>query len=345
MIFTEENATFVITCAKLIESGRALNASSDDDQCPICFVQWGNFVEPSLCAVLSCGHACCAACLLRFRDACTTFDNGNNEESAIFGCVLCRLKLSIQLVDTIAGQVADKRLVASFHELSRKLPFSGSEFRALLVSLLAGKLEFDVSRVESALFNMVGMVEPTDEGFLSFEKKQEFYKTARAPALRLQEEYSRLRLLLLELNDTDSVEWREKKFELDELHKKLNNARRNAACDIFERINSSSGKMGAIIEYIEGGALSLSGVGSETRSSLVHVDFHGLHVGEAKERVDEFVMPILPALKKMIVITGRGVHSEAGGSVLKQALVKYFAELNVKCEEVRKNKGALLVCM
>jgi DNA-nicking Smr family endonuclease len=243
----------------------------------------------------------------------------------------------------IALQVINKRLITSLNEFAKRLPFSVDEFNDMVVSLLMNQFEFDVSKVENALFNMVGLVERDPSEHLSHDKKQEFYNTARAPVLKLQEEYAKLKEDLFQINDTDSVEWRKKRNELNEMQRKLNGARRNAASDIFERMNSR-GNMGALIEYIQEGVgeMGIEGVES-TKTSIVHMDFHGLHVNEAKERIDEFVLPILPALKKMIVITGRGVHNETGSSVLKEELRKYFGQCNVKCEELKKNKGALCI--
>jgi hypothetical protein len=46
------------TCSKIRESNLAINALTEDDQCPICFMQWDNFVDPSIAVILPCSHAC-----------------------------------------------------------------------------------------------------------------------------------------------------------------------------------------------------------------------------------------------------------------------------------------------
>jgi hypothetical protein len=324
----------VETCAKLIESTLAINALSNDDQCPICYIQWTNFIDPSIVAILPCSHACCATCLLRFYRECENCqENGAEEEEdkLKFSCVLCRKKMHPTAIQQVAHGVATKRLVGSFKLLSKKLPFSKKEFEELIVSLLLDKnIEFDISKVENALFNMVGLVDNREfDHKLNHEEKQEFYKSARAPVLKIQEEYLKIRKILTSMNDTGSVEWITKKKELQDVQRILHESRKNAAADIFERMNSF-GNMGAIVEEDES-------------FSRVHIDLHGLHVNEAKEKVNEFVLPILPALKKMIVITGYGVHAEAGSSVLKESIKEYFESLNVKCVESTKNKGALCV--
>lgn len=265
------------------------------------------------------------------------------EDRQSFACILCRKKLSNNLLEEIARQVVAKRLIVSLNEFARRLPFSVDEFNDTVVSLLVNSFKFDVSQVENALFNMVGLVDSRDPNEqLNHDTKQEFYKTARAPVIKLQEEYTRIRDDLNQMNDTDSFEWKRKRNELDEVQKKLIGARRNAASDIFERTNSR-GNMGALIEYIQDGVGEMALGQGKIKTSVVHVDFHGLHVNEAKERIDEFVLPILPVLKKIIVITGHGVHNESGCSVLKEELRKYFGQNNLKCEDLKKNKGALCV--
>ena len=70
----------------------------------------------------------------------------------------------------------------------------------------------------------------------------------------------------------------------------------------------------------------------------------GLHVKEARERVKEYILPILPALKKIIIITGHGAHNQDGTAVLKDNMKQYLSkELNLKCEDLAKNRGAICV--
>lgn len=333
-----QEVLLVSTCSKLLDSKLAINALSEDDQCPICYIQWNNFVEPCVAGILPCGHACCATCLYNYSQACSSNkSDAGEEDNQEFCCVLCRKRISSNTMQDMARQVVNKRLINSFSEFGKHLPFEPKDYTDLLVSLLTKKnVEFDINRVESILFNMMGLVErrQTHEN-LEHDKKQEYFNLARKPVIKLQEEYAKLRLDLLDMNDTESVEWKKKKAELSELHWKLNSARKNAASDIFERMNSN-GSMGAIIEYDNDG---------QEKASLLHIDMHGLHVNEAKERANEFVLPILPALKKIIIITGHGVHNETGSSVLKESLRKYFSDIKVRCEDLKKNKGALILQM
>ena len=54
----EECPLLAYTCSKLKDSNLAINALTDDDQCPICQMQWINFVEPTISVILPCSHAC-----------------------------------------------------------------------------------------------------------------------------------------------------------------------------------------------------------------------------------------------------------------------------------------------
>ncbi len=313
----------------MLESKLAINALSDDDHCPICYMQWCNLNDPTITVILPCNHATCASCLLRFHQACTNVQGSeqDGEENSKFSCVLCRKILANSTMQEVAFDVIRKRLIPSF--FAKQLPFNQEEFENLVANLLLGKFEFEISSVENALFNMLGLVERNDK--LKCEQKQQYYELARAPVLKLQEEYSNLRQEIFSINDTESSEWKNKKRRLLELQKRLNEARKNAASDIFERMNSG-GNMGAIVEEEDG-----------QTHGLVQVDLHGLHVKEAKERVAEYVLPILPAMKKMIIITGHGAHNQDGNSVLKESIKKYFEELNINCVELTKNKGALCI--
>jgi hypothetical protein len=95
--------------------------------------------------------------------------------------------------------------------------------------------------------------------------------------------------------------------------------------DIFERVNSS-GQMGVC--------------GADKH---LKVDLHGLFVEEAKEVIETFVLPVLPVIGKLMLITGRGVHNKTKMAKLKLALKKHFSEIKIRCEELSDNEGALVI--
>jgi DNA-nicking Smr family endonuclease len=73
------------------------------------------------------------------------------------------------------------------------------------------------------------------------------------------------------------------------------------------------------------------------------VDLHGLFIDEAKSVIESYILPVLPVIGKIELITGRGVHNKSNVSKLKLALMQYFAEIKVKCLEMSENPGALCI--
>ena len=195
-----------------------------------------------------------------------------------------------------------------------------------------------MEKVESTLFQMIGLLidqnEETEEETtqvceekttsLTPEQKQKFYVTARAPVLKLQEDLDKIYLELSSICDNECPEYISKLKMLKEIKSKLKEARKNAANDIYERINSH-GNMGIV-----------SG-----NDETVNVDLHGLHINEAKEKLNEIIFPFLSTLKKVSLITGHGIHNKTGESVLKNAIKLFLNEKNLRCHEDIKNKGVL----
>jgi DNA-nicking Smr family endonuclease len=73
------------------------------------------------------------------------------------------------------------------------------------------------------------------------------------------------------------------------------------------------------------------------------VDFHGLFIDEAKQVIEAYILPVLPVIRKVVLITGRGVHNESNMAKLKLALKEHFGKLKIRCEELSDNKGALCI--
>ena len=73
------------------------------------------------------------------------------------------------------------------------------------------------------------------------------------------------------------------------------------------------------------------------------VDLHGLHIREAREVINEFVLPFLKQVEQMMIKTGRGIHSNIGKSILKDTIKEYFNDFNTRYESVNGNDGALYI--
>ena len=54
--------------------------------------------------------------------------------------------------------------------------------------------------------------------------------------------------------------------------------------------------------------------------------FHGLHVDEMRIKFKEHILPILPLVKKVMVITGQGLHSHRNENKLKKVVFKLIGE-------------------
>ena len=126
-----------------------------------------------------------------------------------------------------------------------------------------------------------------------------------------------------QLQNTQSDDYREKKKQLKELRKKIDIAKENAARDIFERVNSK-----VMSTLIDG-------------EKCYRIDLHGQHDDlPCRKIIQEHVLPIVDVVKKIMIVTGWGAHSENGKSILKDSIRAYVSSLDYKCEDVAGNKGA-----
>ena len=313
-------------CSQLgqYENKLALNASSQGDECPICNFGWSEFNEPKIAAILPCNHAFCASCLLKYH-ACCTDSSIIADERCNFACPLCRLQLSATIFEGVAQAFVHRRLMPSFETMAKKLPFSQDYLDNLIVSLLAKHHSFDLSKVEHCLFNMVGLVDPNPNEQLNTDEKQKIYETARITVNKFRSELLEIRESLFNM-DTESDEGKAKIRELQDVKQKLGIAMQNAARDIYEQVNSKEN-----VVYVING------------KDILGVDLHGLRVEDFKGIVDEHILPVLDVVGQIVVITGRGLHSQSGVSVLKGAVKDYFNSLGIRCEDVARNDGAFFV--
>jgi len=87
--------------------------------------------------------------------------------------------------------------------------------------------------------------------------------------------------------------------------------------------------------------------GAENVLGEIEVDFHALHVNEAKDLFDESVVPVLQAVGAITIVVGRGHHSEGGVAKLKPALKKHIDKhpqsRHLRYKEIEGNEGAILV--
>ena len=131
--------------------------------------------------------------------------------------------------------------------------------------------------------------------------------------------------------DETSEEWCRERSLVDDLTSTLKAARLNAAQEIFAQMNADGLGMG------------------EDRDTLGEctLDFHGLHAREAERLATELIDCVLPSMRSLVIITGRGSHSTGGRSVLRPVIERLVAARSstVSLEAVAGNPGAVRLMM
>jgi hypothetical protein len=122
--------------------------------------------------------------------------------------------------------------------------------------------------------------------------------------------------------------------ELENLSYKITHSAKNGKDEIFTQINNAGG------------------MGRLNTNNEIQLDFHALYVKEVKEKFDQLVLPVLPVVKSMVLITGHGYNRDKGYSVNHQALWSYIKKnkknntdkyAGIDCEKVQTNPGAIRV--
>jgi DNA-nicking Smr family endonuclease len=295
---------------------REVGSEIYNHECLICLMSWSSFVQPAFCIGLPCGHATCVTCLTSNYKVC--FPKHEQDFSFNFSCAACRKSINKDLF--IALLMDFTELVDSFSAISKLI--KSENVREIVGSLIL-TFDFDIVRIDDAIFNIASYQAVDITKDLDHEAKQEIYKQARKPLEKLIRKYTTLKNELHSIDDTKKEAWKTKYRQVQEALQTLERSKELASADVFERMNS------------------LGQMGTEVDGKL-KIDFHGLHVEEAKEKIEEFVLPILKSGTIVHIITGRGNHSASGTSVLSSALLEYFERLDeVRCRILKGNNGVL----
>lgn len=297
-------------------------AKNYKDGCPICLRECNEELSHTYCSILPCGeHALCVECICTMKK---TADKEKTEPT----CPLCRTQFNGKIVQDLAYQIIeiDKELAV----VVERFPADFEESIAVAHSLL-WKKEFRVDEVietlDRILDDQVSSLYFRPEVDLTHQEKDEIYRRARMPVRRLHDE---LKKLVEERRTTfESSRLRHIEVTLRKTRSDLSAAREKARDDIYESLNSV-GSMGAQNDSHKGGN--------------IQVDYHGLHVSEMHEKYEELVEAILPVVKRVTIITGRGSHSADGNSKLKKALKKKIEkDKKTRWEHDPKNPGLLVI--
>ena len=328
---TKEVKSFSIDvgfCRDLVGTGSALNVTTAEDGCPVCLKEWNTFDSLDLAIVLPCLHAICAPCLSRHRAECRkSFETDLGEFSTSFTCTICRERIRSNILYQAAQTLLAENLVESLSVLAESLPLPKKIEAGQLVTNILIQNHFDIMKTENALFNLICLSAVPEASDLDHDKKQDIYQTARKPVRSLESDIDLLTEKLAGMQ-VGSNRYARVCKQIDDLKTKLHESRLNAAADIYERMNAVQKK--------------------ESQVDIMSIDLHGLHVEEAKSILQDYVLPVLPVLKKVNLITGRGKHSDTNYSTLKESIKKFLSEeieTPLRCEERMDNQGVLFVAM
>mmetsp|Transcript_35059 Transcript_35059/g.84824 ORF Transcript_35059/g.84824 Transcript_35059/m.84824 type:complete len:1109 (-) Transcript_35059:1667-4993(-) len=309
----------------LLESGQVIYknhlATNSKDGCPICLRQFDGELSSVFSAVLPCHqHAVCTECICGMKKR-------SDKERTDIACPLCRFRFEGRIAERLSCQIIEKDDVLS--GLVEKFPAEGEVSFEVAKNLL-WKSDFRIDRVvnslEGILDDRVSGAFFRTESDLDHKQKKTIYEQARRPVIRLQD---KINTLIEEQQGTfETSKLKEISEKLRALRSEIATARLKARDEIYERLNSI-GNMGA--QNVE-------------EDNTILVDFHGLHVNEMHSKYKELVEAILPVVKKVTVITGRGLHSTGGASKLMIALKKKIEkDKNTRWDSVPRNPGALVV--
>eukprot|EP00957_Ditylum_brightwellii_P207056 15351266-Ditylum_brightwellii.AAC.1 len=167
---------------------------------------------------------------------------------------------------------------SSMDERVARLPLDSQAERLEVFRSLFIENDLDVGATSRALDNFLYMNNWRLWGVkdLSWQQKEEIYNDARRPVLKLEAELKETQEKCDAAAGKDKQESQRLDRKLKDIEQKLRFAKQNAEEDVFARINAS-GSMGTL----------------NCRGNI-QLDFHGLHVKEAKQKFEEIVLPVLP---------------------------------------------------
>jgi len=305
----------------LFNHGLAKNAK---DGCPICLREFNGELLKTYTLVLPCGeHALCANC------SCSLKIEADKAKQCP-QCPLCRYAFDPEFIEDVSRQMIEKD--QEIANLILKLSNMELDEKIAVAERLMWTHRFEqpavVDAIESLLDGEVSGLFFRNTEDLTHQQKNDIYYQARLPVEKLED---KLKLLLQDQRGAADAKSLEKLCDdLRRIRKELAAAREKAREDIYNRMNSV-GAMGAQQDGRDG--------------SMIQVDYHGLHVNEMRMKFKEHVLPILPVVRKIMIITGRGTHSAGKEGKLKKALFKLIGqyESDIYWQRVDQNPGALYV--
>lgn len=297
----------------------------EDEECHLCLGAYSVELAKEFVVVVSpCNHVACIKCI-------DTVAQGYMKRTLKrYKCLVawCEYGLPIDLRPQVARELAHRHPLKT---LTKRLPFATEEAERVIYKLLENN-HYDVSAVREHLDEMFVLGVRSKlfaQSSLSSSQKQRIYEEARKPAQRLSQRLRKVREQLKEFKNSGALTPKQRALLAQrwELQEELEEANSKASDVIFQKINATGGM--AVMKDGE----------------VLQLDFHQQHVAEAVEKFDHTVAPIMPAVKKLRLVTGWGKHSESGLSVLQQGILRHVEEYypDLRCEKMQSNKGIIVV--
>jgi hypothetical protein len=212
-----------------------------------------------------------------------------------------------------------------------KLPIIDLDEKIAIAERLLWAHRFDLSSVidaiESLLDGQLSCLFFRSGDDLTYEEKEAIYTRARVTVKKLERD---LEVLLEEQRRTfDGKDLNKINCKMGKLRNLLFVARQKAR----DEINNRLGSVGDTCEDEEG------------HNSLIKVDYHEMHVSEMRNKFHQQVIPILPVVKKLLVLTGRSGTSAENTSKQNEALFELLSqnEVSMYCRPVNENEEAFHV--
>eukprot|EP01135_Chromosphaera_perkinsii_P003183 Nk52_evm5s237 gene=Nk52_evmTU5s237 len=334
--------------ATLVVPKKAEDIPELEPHCPSCFHPWSLFEAIKMAIVLPCGHAVCTECLVKMEKAnfeeCVyeyVWDNTEgrgtyptySEYNVQFNCPECRQPAPHYAL----GQLYEYYLEVYLKQhqrlfIKQKIFPTVDDVNSFLTELLQ-EYDFDLSKIHDIVMEYIAAFDHGRVRDLSHEEKQEIFVDAQAPIEELKKAKSKLEhnIEVMELKGKVMTGRYERSVqELMRVRDRLQRMYESAYDDIFERINTGSSNMGVMKP------------GKGDQLDELQIDLHGMTVKHGVRKLNELVLPIIPTIGRVVVVTGRGLHSEEEGeSPLKRSVWKYAEENGLIASEVKHNPGAV----
>lgn len=314
----------------LVYNQKAKNVEDNNDICPICHEHFGNELSETYCCVLPCQHACCLPCLRGWEKA--------KDNVVAKDCPVCSTtyRFSLEGVHVNLFEIVQER----FNELEGVISLEEKiDIFGRLLQANAYQINSAVEAMEDMLVGSMMVPEPSNLEDLSTEEKAAIYVETQKPVLSVQKQLFEAREQLRKATTRQS--YVQTKQIIDQLELEFIQAIQNARDDAYNQINNRGG-MGILIDDDTSK--------NTTKTTTLQVDYHSLHRKAALRKFDELIVPILPVVGSINIITGKGKHNQLGVSVLQRSLKDHIDEHHMnsdwKCigwEVLPTNAGILRV--